>query len=48
LERSLALLLERGQVLVTMADLASLPVSRRGVTIWNVGDGRLSQSPRVA
>jgi DNA replication and repair protein RecF len=47
-ERSLALLLERGQVLVTMADLASLPAGRRGVTIWQVGDGRLSQAPRVA
>jgi DNA replication and repair protein RecF len=47
-ERSLALLLERGQVLVTMADLASLPAGRRGVTIWQVGEGRLSQTPRVA
>lgn len=47
-ERSLALLLERGQVLVTMADLASLPAGRRGVTIWQVGDGQLSQTPRVA
>ena len=47
-ERSLGLLLERGQVLVTMADLASLPVGRRGVTIWQVGEGRLSQAPRVA
>ncbi|MEO8252459.1 MAG: DNA replication/repair protein RecF [Chloroflexota bacterium] len=47
-ERSLALLLERGQVLVTMADLASLPAGRRGVTIWQVGEGRLSQAPRVA
>ena len=47
-DRSLALLLERGQVLVTMADLASLPAGRRGVTIWQVGDGRLSQAPRVA
>jgi DNA replication and repair protein RecF len=47
-ERSLGLLLERGQVLVTMADLASLPVARRGVTIWQVGEGRLSQAPRVA
>jgi DNA replication and repair protein RecF len=47
-ERSLALLLERGQVLVTMADLATLPAGRRGVTIWQVGDGRLSQAPRVA
>jgi DNA replication and repair protein RecF len=47
-ERSLALLLERGQVLVTMADLGSLPAGRRGVTIWQVGEGRLSQAPRVA
>lgn len=47
-DRSLALLLERGQVLVTMADLASLPAGRRGVTIWQVGEGRLSQAPRVA
>ena len=47
-ERSLGLLLERGQVLVTMADLSSLPVARRGVTIWQVGEGRLSQAPRVA
>lgn len=46
--RSLGLLLERGQVLVTMADLALLPAGRRGVTIWQVGDGRLSQAPRVA
>ena len=47
-DRTLSLLLERGQVLVTMADLASLPAGRRGVTIWQVGDGRLSQAPRVA
>ncbi|MDP9468796.1 MAG: DNA replication/repair protein RecF [Chloroflexota bacterium] len=47
-QRSLELLLERGQVLVTMADLASLPGERRGVTIWQVGEGRLSQAPRVA
>jgi len=47
-ERSLSLLLERGQVLVTMADLATLPAGRRGVTIWQVGEGRLSQAPRVA
>lgn len=47
-ERSLGLLLERGQVLVTMADPASLPVGRKGVTIWQVGEGRLSQAPRVA
>ena len=47
-DRSLSLLLERGQMLVTMADLASLPAGRRGVTIWQVGEGRLSQAPRVA
>ena len=47
-DRSLSLLLERGQVLVTMADLASLPAGHRGVTIWHVDDGRLSQAPRVA
>jgi len=47
-DRSLSLLLERGQMLVTMADLASLPSGRRGVTIWQVGEGRLSQAPRVA
>lgn len=47
-ERSLGLLLERGQVLVTMADLASLPAGHRGVTIWQVGEGRLAQAPRVA
>jgi DNA replication and repair protein RecF len=47
-DRSLSLLLERGQVLVTMADLASLPAGRRAVTIWQVGEGRLSQAPRVA
>ncbi|HEX6139919.1 MAG TPA: DNA replication and repair protein RecF [Candidatus Limnocylindria bacterium] len=48
-ERALALLLDRGQVLVTMADLAALPARRRrGVPIWQVGDGRLSLAPRVA
>jgi DNA replication and repair protein RecF len=47
-ERSLGLLLERGQVLVTMADLASLPSGHRGVTVWQAGEGRLSQAPRVA
>jgi DNA replication and repair protein RecF len=47
-ERLLALLLERGQVLVTMADLASLPGGRRGVAVWQVGDGRLFQAPQVA
>ena len=47
-DRSLSLLLERGQVLVTMADLATLPAGHRGVTVWQVGEGRLSQAPRVA
>lgn len=48
-ERSLALLLERGQVLVTMADLGAIPLSRRrGVPVWQVDDGRLSLAPRVA
>jgi DNA replication and repair protein RecF len=47
--RALDLLLERGQVLVTTADLAALPPARRrGVPTWNVGDGRLSLAPRVA
>ncbi|HEX6129504.1 MAG TPA: DNA replication and repair protein RecF, partial [Candidatus Limnocylindria bacterium] len=47
--RALELLLERGQVLVTTADLAALPPARRrGVPIWNVGQGRLSLAPRVA
>jgi DNA replication and repair protein RecF len=48
-ERALELLLARGQVLVTTADLASLPPGRRrGVATWQVGDGRLSLAPRVA
>jgi DNA replication and repair protein RecF len=47
--RALDLLLERGQVLVTMADLSALaPRRRRGVPIWQVGEGRLSLAPRVA
>jgi DNA replication and repair protein RecF len=47
--RALELLLERGQVLVTTADLAALPPKRRrGVPTWNVGEGRLSLAPRVA
>ena len=47
--RALDLLLERGQVLVTTADLSALPPARRrGVPIWNVGDGRLTLAPRVA
>ncbi|MDP9251354.1 MAG: DNA replication and repair protein RecF, partial [Chloroflexota bacterium] len=47
-ERALGLLLERGQVLVTVADLSALPVGRRGLSIWNVGEGRLVETPRVA
>jgi DNA replication and repair protein RecF len=48
-ERTLGLLLERGQVLVTTADLAVLPPGRRrSVPIWQVGDGELRRSPRVA
>lgn len=48
-ERALDLLTERGQVLVTMADLAAIPPARRArVPIWQVGDGRLSLTPRVA
>jgi RecF protein len=47
-ERALGLLLERGQVLVTVADLSALPPGRRGVSIWHVGEGRLVQAPRVA
>ncbi len=47
--RALDLLLERGQVLVTTADLATLPAARRrGVPIWQVGEGQLSLAPRVA
>ncbi len=47
--RALDLLLERGQVLVTTADLAALPPARRrGVPIWQVGEGQLSLAPRVA
>jgi DNA replication and repair protein RecF len=48
-ERALELLLERGQVLVTLADLSALPPARRrGVAVWQVGEGRLSLAPRVA
>jgi DNA replication and repair protein RecF len=47
-ERALGLLLERGQVLVTVADVSALPAGRRGVSIWHVGEGRLVQAPRVA
>jgi DNA replication and repair protein RecF len=48
-ERTLGLLLERGQVLVTTADLTLLPSrQRRAVPVWQVGDGALRLSPRVA
>jgi len=47
-DRLLQLLLERGQVLVTIADLASLPGGRRGVSVWQVGEGRLFRAPQVA
>jgi DNA replication and repair protein RecF len=48
-ERALELLLARGQVLVTMADLAALPARRRrSVPIWQVNDGTLRLAPRVA
>jgi DNA replication and repair protein RecF len=48
-ERTLTLLLARRQVLVTMADPGALPASRRRrVPIWQVDDGRLSLTPRVA
>ncbi|MDP9272100.1 MAG: DNA replication and repair protein RecF, partial [Chloroflexota bacterium] len=48
-ERTLNLLLARRQVLVTMADPGALPASRRRrVPIWQVDDGRLSLTPRVA
>jgi DNA replication and repair protein RecF len=48
-ERTLGLLLERGQVLVTTADLALLPSGRRrSVPVWQVGDGELRLAPRVA
>jgi DNA replication and repair protein RecF len=48
-ERALELLLARGQVLVTMADLSSLPSRRRrSVPIWQVNEGTLQLAPRVA
>jgi DNA replication and repair protein RecF len=48
-ERALALLLERGQVLVTMADMGMIPAARRrGVPVWHVGEGALTLAPRVA
>jgi len=48
-ERTLDLLLERGQVLVTTADISLLPAGRRQrVPVWQVGAGELRRSPRVA
>jgi DNA replication and repair protein RecF len=48
-ERALELLLARGQVLVTMADLSALPSRRRrSVPIWQVSAGTLTLAPRVA
>ena len=48
-ERTLDLLLDRGQVLVTTADLGLLPAGRRQrVPVWQVGGGELRRSPRVA
>jgi DNA replication and repair protein RecF len=48
-DRTLELLLDRGQVLVTTADLTLLPPGRRrSVPVWQVGDGELRLSPRVA
>jgi len=48
-ERALDLLLARGQVLVTMADLAALPARRRrSVPVWRVAAGTLTLTPRVA
>jgi DNA replication and repair protein RecF len=48
-ERALALLADRGQVLVTTADPDAIPPARRvRVPVWHVGDGRLSLAPRVA
>ena len=47
--RALDLLLARGQVLVTMADLSSLPSRRRrSVPIWQVNEGTLQLASRVA
>jgi DNA replication and repair protein RecF len=47
--RALDLLLDRGQVLVTTADESALPSARRrGVPVWQVGDGSLTRAPRVA
>jgi DNA replication and repair protein RecF len=46
---ALDLLRTAGQVLVTTADLGSLPGRhRRAVSIWRVDAGRLTQAPRVA
>lgn len=48
-ERTLELLIDRGQVLVTTADIGLLPAGRRQrVPVWLVGAGELRRSPRVA
>jgi DNA replication and repair protein RecF len=48
-ERTLDLLLDRGQVMVTTADVGLLPTGRRQrVPVWQVGAGELHRSPRVA
>jgi DNA replication and repair protein RecF len=48
-ERALELLLARRQVLVTMADPDALPPRRRrSVPLWQVADGSLTLTPRVA
>jgi len=47
--RGLDLLRQRGQVLVTITDPALLPARHRHrVPVWNVGEGRLARTPRVA
>lgn len=48
-ERSLDLLRERGQVLVTITDPAILPARHRHrVPVWTVGEGRLARGAKVA
>lgn len=47
--RALELLMQRGQVLVTMADLSTLPKRHRhSVVVWQVDAGQLRLAPRVA
>ncbi|MDQ6682140.1 MAG: DNA replication and repair protein RecF, partial [Chloroflexota bacterium] len=47
--RALELLMQRGQVLVTMADLSTLPKRHRhSVAVWQVDAGQLRLAPRVA